>query len=289
MSNINKQIRTGVVYTSITGNYDELCDHSYINPYWDYICYTDNYKITNPRNSTWQIRPLMFDKLDDCRNQRWHKMHPHELFPEYEKSLWLDANIDILDKTFFDDIEKLIQNSIKISIAPHPYRNCIYDELNACIDLGKDDKNIMEEQIALIKKDGFPENQGLFDASIIFREHHDKQVIDIMEYWWWWVKHYSRRDQLSFTYVLWKKNIKIEPLSDKTYRNGNKVTYRHDDRHITREELIVLKNRLQQQVANLRQEIESMKSSKFWKMRNVYVKIRESMFANFLKRTGITP
>jgi hypothetical protein len=276
--NSNKLEKIGVVYTCITGGYDGLNNHSYINPDWDYVCYTDNLDIKSPKNLSWQIRSLNFNKLDDVRNQRWHKIHPHVLFLEYERSVWVDANIDIIDKEVFNDIEKTMKESRKISVAPHPSRNCVYDELDACIALGKDDKKVMEEQIQLIKNNGFLEKQGLFDTSIIYREHHDEQVVDIMEDWWWWIEHYSRRDQLSLNYILWKKGIKIVPLSEKTYRNGDKVVYRFEEKHITKEELIVSKERLQQEINNLRQQVEFMKSSKFWQMRNLCVKIKKYLF-----------
>lgn len=275
--NNNKFEKIGVVYTCITGDYDELGNHLYINPDWDYVCYTDNLDVKSHKNSLWQIRSLNFNKLDNVRNQRWHKMHPHVLFSEYGRSLWTDANIDIINKEVFNDIEKAMKESRKISVAPHPSRNCVYEELDACIALGKDEKKVMTEQIQLIKKNGFLEKQGLFDTSVIYREHHNEQVVDIMEDWWWWVEHYSRRDQLSLNYVLWKKGIKIVPLSDKTYRNGDKVAYRFEDKHITKEELIVLKERLQQEINGLRQEVEFMKASKFWKMRKLYVRIKNAL------------
>ncbi len=72
----------------------------------------------------------------------------------------------------------------------------------------------MKKQIDLIRKDGFPSNYGLFENNIIFREHHDRDVIKIMNDWWRWVENYSRRDQLSLTYVLWKNNFQVSPLSD---------------------------------------------------------------------------
>ena len=42
LSNIFKRKYKKVVYTAITGNYDELITPEYINKDWDYICFTDN-------------------------------------------------------------------------------------------------------------------------------------------------------------------------------------------------------------------------------------------------------
>lgn len=227
-----------VLYTCLTGNYDQLNNHSYVNNDWDYFCFTDNLSIKNNNNSSWEIKPLIFKKMDNIRNNRWHKLHPHLLFPEYERSVYVDTNINFLSDKIFDDINSAIKESKKISLGIHPNRNCVYDELAACLKFEKDDHEIMKEQVDLIRKDGFPENYGLFENNIIYREHHDKDVIKIMKDWWWWVENYSRRDQLSFTYVLWKNNFPVSPLSDIPYRNSKKISLWRSRNHVTREELM---------------------------------------------------
>ena len=35
----------GVVYTCLTGNYDTLREHKYLNKNWDYVCFTDDEKL----------------------------------------------------------------------------------------------------------------------------------------------------------------------------------------------------------------------------------------------------
>ncbi len=235
MSNFKKK---AVIYTCITGHYDQLNNHSCIRPDWDYVCFTDDPSIKNNHNSSWRIKPLVFDELDNVRNNRWHKLHPHILFPEHERSVYVDSNINFLNDELFIDINIAIKESRKISLAPHFSRKCIYDELDACLKFEKDDPKIMKGQIDLIRKEGFPANHGLFENNIMYREHHDKDVIKIMNDWWWWVKNYSRRDQLSFTYVLWKNNFQILPLSDIPYRSSKKISLWHNSRHVTKEELI---------------------------------------------------
>lgn len=215
-------MKNAVIYTCITDDYDKLEDHTYINQEWDYICFTDNPCLENKVFKSWKIRKLEFNLLDNTRNQRWHKTHPHLLFPKCKKSLWLDANADVLNKRLFKDLERSDKRGESISIAPHPLRNCAYDELEACIFLDKDDKKIMRQQMLRYKKDNFPKKNGLYETNVIYREHHNKTVIKIMEEWWWWIKSYSKRDQLSINYVLWKNNIKARPLTNKSYRNDER-------------------------------------------------------------------
>lgn len=231
--------KIGVIYTCLTGGYDQLIKHAYIDQNWDYICFADNLTISSIDNSSWQIRPLVFDKSDNIRNSRWHKIHPHILFPEYKNSIWFDANVNVLNKNVLDDIDKAMDESRLISIAPHPERNCIYDELISCVTLGKDDKRVMKTQGSLIRSFGFPEKKGLFETNVMYRYHHNYRVIEIMNDWWWWIENYSRRDQLSLTYVLWKHKLEVKPLTDISYRYSDGVEFIYYPTHVTKEEIII--------------------------------------------------
>ncbi len=250
-----KELKKKVIYTCLTANYDKLFDHKYINQEWDYVCFTDNEDLKKNEFSSWQIKPLCFDELDDVRNQRWHKMHPHILFPEYEESLYLDTNIDILDKSIFEDIEKVKEQGARISLGPHFERSNLYDEMKVCEVLGKDDSKIIKKQEELIRESGFTGEYGVFfENNIIYRNHNDLEAIKAMEDWWWWVENYSRRDQLSLIYVLWKNKMQILPLSKVTYRDNSGVKFVSNKNHVTKEELLVQRDELQKELNDKREE-----------------------------------
>lgn len=238
--------KKGVIYTCITGGYDDLSNHTFVNQDWDYVCFTDDLSIRRVANSFWQIRPILFGKLDNVRNQRWHKIHPHILFPGYDKSVWLDANINILNQDLFADIDMAIAESRLISIAPHPVRNCIYDELITCLELGKDDAAVMRKQVDLIRNAGYPEKNGLFENNIMYRDHHSDRVIEIMKDWWWWIEGYSRRDQLSLNYLLWQHRLEVKPLTNISYRYGKGVEFTSHAIHVAGEKQTVQGDQLQQ-------------------------------------------
>jgi len=223
-------MKKGIVYTCITGGYDWLRDHAFMHPDWEYVCFSDNLSIRNWNNTKWDIRPLRFGETDPVRNQRWHKLHPHVLFPEYGISLWVDGNVDILDAGVFDDVGRVVREKRSIAASNHPMRDCLYDELDACIELRKDDIDVMKGQIDLMRRDGFPTHYGLFETNILFRRHGDATVKKAMEDWWWVLNH-SRRDQLSLTYVLWKNGITMGSLSDIPYRNSPGVRFVYRKRH----------------------------------------------------------
>lgn len=96
----------GVVYTCLTGNYDTLREHKYINRNWDYVCFTDDEKLlAQKRQGIWEIRPLVYAEKDNALNNRYHKINPHKLFPEYEESVYVDGNVDIRSPYFFDRLK----------------------------------------------------------------------------------------------------------------------------------------------------------------------------------------
>lgn len=208
-----------VHYTCMVGGYDKIRAFSYIDPEWDYVLFTDNQELIKKKTFLhWHIRPLQFDKLDNVRNARWHKIHPHLLFSEYKYSFWEDSNHNIKNGYFYQLADEQIQSCQTLAVSIHPERDCIYDEANICIKWGRDNEDIIQKQISELKKNNFPEHYGLFETFLIFREHNNQQLIQVMNDWWYWIENYSRRDQLSFTYALWKNNYKCYNLAEKPIR-----------------------------------------------------------------------
>lgn len=214
LKHINK-----VVYSCMTGAYDDVITDFFPKPDYDYILFTDNKKLLRKKKVLWwQVKPLSFVADDPIRSARWHKTHPHILFPEYKYSVWIDSNVQIKGSAIYSMIEKHIKLKHKIAISLHPFRNCIYDEANACILSGKDNPTLINKQMDILKKDGYPSHNGLYETNVLLRKHMDPQIIFLCETWWWFIRNFSRRDQLSFNYLLWKKSIKHYPIDKKSLR-----------------------------------------------------------------------
>jgi len=207
-----------VVYTCITNDYDnihEISAHRYVNLDADYVCFSDNDTLVKQRRvGIWQIRPLQFRELDSTRNNRWHKFMPHMLFPEYKRSIYIDANIDILTPWLFEEFEK---RQIPFMLPRHGWRDCVYNEYDTVISLFLDDLNRVKDELKLIRKAKMPKKFGHTENNILCRDHHNQQIIKIMDEWWDMVVTYSRRDQLSLCYLLWKHGFK---LSEMTFTNA---------------------------------------------------------------------
>ena len=131
-----------VCYTCITGGYDSLKEPLVAPKNIDFICFTDSMQLSS---SVWKIRPIPEDLqfLSNVKKQRAVKICPHKCLPEYDVSIWVDGNILIKD-----DLNKLLAeydlDKVPFYTRIHPKRNCIYDEMEACLELGKDKKDVMQ-------------------------------------------------------------------------------------------------------------------------------------------------
>lgn len=200
-----------VIYTCITGSYDNLIQPTYYNSTFDYICFTDVKSLLKQKQiGIWKIEKLSFSELNNTKNARWHKTHPHILFKNYEESIWIDANADIKTSYLFETIETANKN---ILIPLHFKRDCIYEECDICESSHKDTNENIEKIRKILHANNMPKRYGLHETNIIYRKHHDKDIIKLMEDWWDCIEKYSKRDQLSFSYVLWKNNIRVEDIS----------------------------------------------------------------------------
>ena len=202
-----------VIYSCITGGYDDVCRHIYVDASWDYVLFTDNkYLLGLRRYFHWEIRPLMYAKMGNVKNARWHKINAHKIFPEYDISLWIDGNIVIMKPEFFYRLNTFIEQGHPIVIPPHPARTCIFDEAKTIIELKIDNKNTVAQQMRIVRLYRYPKNNGLNETCIILRRHNNKKIQKLQRIWWRMVKNYSRRDQLSYNWAAWRCGVGTIPM-----------------------------------------------------------------------------
>jgi len=186
-----------VIYTAISGSYDCLLPPTCLSKNCDYVCFADNPCV---KSDVWKVVPFPDNSLDAVRKCRYVKICPHLFFPEYDYSVWVDANVDM-----HQDIEAFLGGNFPtINCFKHPVRNCIYKEARICTKIKKDSPSLIGKQIETYKKAGFPSNFGLIESNVLLRAHNHPACINVMEAWWQEVKAYSRRDQISFNYAIWK-------------------------------------------------------------------------------------
>lgn len=217
-----------VVYTAVIGNYDDPPVIQLPQAVGvDFICISDRkIKVAAP----WKLVLVDKEVLSSRVQAKIYKLFPHELFPNTNKSIWIDGTFRIIG-----DVSKLIYmatDELPMAVFSHPSRTCAYAEAKACMRLGKEKKDIIDIQMNTYREAGFKKNMGLLHGGVLIRKHNDDNVKKVMEEWWSELCKYSMRDQLSFNYVAWKNNFVVRTLDDTIYNNGYFVWTSHKNPEI---------------------------------------------------------
>lgn len=205
------------VYTCITGGYDSVIDPLFVPDNCDFYALTD-FPIS--AKSKWKrIDVSQVQIPDSARLQikdssvllnRYFKMNPQLLFPDYKYSVYVDGNIRICtDMTEY--VNRI--SSIGISTFKHSQRNCIYEEAEACVAMGKETREKVNEHINHLREAGMPRNYGMAQCSIIVREHNKINCVKLMDEWWFEFTRHAKRDQLSFPFVMYKNKIPMDQIT----------------------------------------------------------------------------
>jgi hypothetical protein len=192
------------VYTVITGNYDDLDDPVIVPDNYDFYVFTDQ-ELTC---KIWKRLPLPNTKYDNVRLSRYIKMHSLVLFPEYEYSVYIDANIRIIGD--LNEYVSLIESK-SLMVVKHPFRDSVEEECKECIALKKDSKKLMKTQVNKYLANGFPLEFGLFEGGFQVRKHN-VLCKSILEFWWNEYMNGSNRDQLCLPYAIWKHDPNLDQV-----------------------------------------------------------------------------
>lgn len=199
------------VYTVCTGGYDEIREPLIFPDNIDYYLITDSAERPAAASEeswskvlcTQDFVPPEFAK-DPVLANRWCKMHPHLLFPEHSLSIYLDANILVVS-----DLTALANalQDFPVAMFRHKERDCVYEEVEACILKRKDTADALRGHERLLRAHGVPEHYGLLEAPVIVRRHMETECRHLMDEWWESFLAGSRRDQISLIDTLWKNGI----------------------------------------------------------------------------------
>lgn len=200
------------VYSCITGGKDEPQSYSCYNPGIDYFLFSD--RETEAPDREIVLKPTLdAGPITTAQLARWHKIMSHKVLPEYDITVWLDGNIDIVDRIYGLIIDLMKYANMAMFIHPEG-RRCIYDEIKVCKRLNKDDNRIMETQVDRYRKEKYPKDNGLNMTGVLIRRHKEPDVVNAMGKWWNELVSGSIRDQLSFNYVQEKEKLKVAEIQE---------------------------------------------------------------------------
>lgn len=200
------------VYIAMFGGYDQIMEPIIHPDNVDYFILSDKPVSSSSKWKTIDYRryiPSAYTE-DPILCNRWCKMHPHILFPDYDTSIYLDSNIMVVS-----DLTPLVtfMDNFPVSMFRHRGRSCVYQELQTCIERGLDTKENLQQHEKRIRDQGIPENWGLLEAPVIARCHHDERCKMLMNTWWDNFLSGSRRDQISLIETLWQHGIQPQQLA----------------------------------------------------------------------------
>ena len=190
------------IYTCITGDYDILQEPNNIIEEADYFLVSDSKPLAKTIYKWIDVNEVVpNDIMDNISKNRYCKMNAHRIFPNYRYSVYFDGNICLRG-----DIIKCIPNLMKTRIGVFGRKtvDSVYAEALGKMMLGRDFPQIFLKQAEKYWLEGMPEDFGVFFCGVLLREHNNPICKKIMEEWWEEFRNNSKRDQISFSYVLWK-------------------------------------------------------------------------------------
>jgi len=211
-----------VVYTAIFGDYDHLQDPQYVNEDTDYICFTDNLALESSVYSIKLVNPLFSETV---RNARMLKLLPHLFLPGYTLSVWVDGSTQIRGRNIH---ELFTSELMEIGLAVHSHldNECVYQEAEDCLWLGKGSPDKIKKQIQFYTQQDFPQNQGMVETAQLIRLYR-KDINNFNERWWDLLNTYSSRDQLSFPFAAWELQKDFIPLEGNQWLDSYFKNYLH--------------------------------------------------------------
>lgn len=145
--------------------------------------------------------------------QRELKIFPwHEsIMKQYDNLIYMDANLEMREGAYEYILEQLKLNDFITT--KHPVRDCVYDEIDACMQLNKDKVAKLETAFNRLSQFGMPKHTGVISSAFIAR----KALPSVKRYSFHWAVNHkivgTRRDQISQAYTQWNKPLDMELLN----------------------------------------------------------------------------
>lgn len=222
-----------VIYSVLVGNYDDVLQPAVIDDRFDYILFSNDFNENNM--GVWNIKKIPeVVKNDNKRLSRYPKTHPETMLSEYKASLYIDANIQIMDTWVYDRCIELYNQDIDFAGIRLVLtgRDCIYEHaFDMCQNYYDHDYSVIK-QCREMHNAGFPQHFGLNENNVIFRIH-TQRMKEADEEWWNWILNYSFRDQFSYMFCIWKHNIPLNyilPEGEDTRNSSHFRLVNHDGR-----------------------------------------------------------
>lgn len=199
------------VYTCVVGDYDNLKEPLSISSECDYFVISDRKPVHKTVFQYVDINKCVPNSIEDnTRKNRYCKINAHKIFPNYRYSIYFDGNIQLNDSIV--ELIKQLPVTRTTAFCPNFWKS-IYREMMSVLQNKRDEKELVMKQAEKYWLEGMPEDYGSVMCGIMIREHNNPKCKKIMEQWWQQLESFSRRDQISLPYVLWKNGYTIDDVN----------------------------------------------------------------------------
>jgi len=244
LEELNKDNKIAII-TAIYGNYDNIKEHNIQSKdSVDWYCFTNN---KNMKSKQWTIinKPYHTEddedsifhkyknyysknsnnKIKNMMNAKYYKIKSHkiDILKKYDYIVWIDGSI-FLQNNFINNIQSLINKNYQLINFKHSVRNNINDETFVSKKLLKYQNQDLDNQYKTYIEEGFQDNFGLFENTIIIRKNN-KKINKLFDDWWIHNLKYSYQDQISYPFVLWKNKMNPDFIINENVFNNREYSY----------------------------------------------------------------
>ena len=241
LEELNTSNRIAII-TAIYGNYDNIKEHNIQSKdSVDWYCFTNN---NNMKSKTWNIINTPYHinnkelknsiyknsnskdkKTEYMMAAKYYKIKSHkiDILKNYDYIVWIDGSI-FLQNNFINNIISLINKNYQLINFKHSMRNNIKDETIVSKKMLKYKNQDLDYQYKTYIKEGFQDNIGLFENTIIIRKNNSN-IEKLFDEWWIHNLKYSYQDQISYPFVLWKNKINPDYIINDNVFNNKDYSY----------------------------------------------------------------
>lgn len=197
------------VYTCTYASYDILLSPQKMTPGCDYIAFVDQTQSTAKR---WDCRPLPaeVENLPQNEANRYCKLFPMRILPEYDISIYLDGNIFIgADLTPL--IDQFIASGADLALFPGQGNRTVEEEIELTLERGavrEDRVAAAQRQLADLRAKGEADLPITMNG-VLFRKHASPHLEPLMQAWWEDINKYAMRDQYGLPGLLNQSPVQV--------------------------------------------------------------------------------
>ncbi len=191
-----------VVYSVVTGAYESVKELAVKASGVRYLLFTDDPGL---KSDTWEVVLLDDIGVSARRAARIPKLLPHRFLPDHEISIYLDGSLTL--KT--GDLEGVIAQGLQgkdLAAYPHFERDCLYEEIEECLRLGKTQADKIGPLTRRLGDEGFPRHLGLVETAFLIRRN-TPEIRAFDEEWYGLLAEGEERDRFYLMYLLWKRQL----------------------------------------------------------------------------------